>query len=411
MRIILVCAAMLLICGSALAVPRMSLPAGSPCATCHLNSNGGGGRNQVGWETSHKMGAVNFDWWVRKNTVASDRISLGFDSRIQFVHLGRPRYEQNDDGQIETVNPDFKAIPMQLQPEIGIKLTNWLSITGQYNPGPDTSSGKICDPVFAGQSCFESAVIIKPRADLEIRTGMIQPAIGIRPDDHTVYVRSDANDLRRPIIAANYAEWGAEMTYHPVSWFRVEVGGFHTGRLDTALNGRSETADIWPTAYSGRFSFMPRWDFGGPQEETDDSFDDFDDDEPQSGPPLSLNTWIGASILGSGDFYFLNGFLGAGLSNNLEVRFDVSRSMRTIDYVTLNSTVTASWAILDWLVPTLRVDRAQTDLGDETKRAWQYVAGFEFFPVPFVEIRPEYRVVKTGEYLFGQPTVQLHFFF
>ena len=72
---------------SALAVPAC-LPAGSPCATCHQNSNGGG-RNQVGWETA-KMGALDFGWGVRKNTIAHDRISLGFDSRIQFVHLGRP---------------------------------------------------------------------------------------------------------------------------------------------------------------------------------------------------------------------------------------------------------------------------------------------------------------------------------
>ena len=156
---------------------------------------------------------------------------------------------------------------------------------------------------------------------------------------------------------------------------------------------------------------MPRWDFGGPSEDSDDDFDDFDEEEKKPETPISLNTWIGASLLGSGDFYFLNGFLGAGLSNNLEMRFDVSRSVRTIDYVTLNGTLTASWAIWDWLVPTVRVDRAQTDLGSETVEAWQYVAGFEFFPVPFVEIRPEYRVVKTGEYLFGQPTVQLHFFF
>ena len=153
----------LMLSQSALAVPRMSLPAGSPCATCHQNSNGGGGRNQVGWETSHKMGALDFGWGVRKNTIANDRISLGFDSRIQFVHLGRPRYQQDDSGQIEKVDPDFTAIPMQLQPEIGIKLNKWLSVTGQYNPGPDTSKGKICDPVFPGQSCFESALIIKPR--------------------------------------------------------------------------------------------------------------------------------------------------------------------------------------------------------------------------------------------------------
>ena len=42
MRILIVA---VLLCTSslALAVPRMSLPAGAPCATCHHNPVGGGG--------------------------------------------------------------------------------------------------------------------------------------------------------------------------------------------------------------------------------------------------------------------------------------------------------------------------------------------------------------------------------
>ena len=188
------CILVLMLSQSAVAVPRMSLPAGSPCATCHQNSNGGGGRNQVGWETSHKMGALDFGWGVRKNTIAHDRISLGFDSRIQFVHLGRPRYQQDDSGQIEKVDPDFTAIPMQLQPEVGIKLNRWLSVTGQYNPGGHIKRQNLRS-CLSGTILLWSALIIKPRPGIEIRGGMLQPAIGIRPDDHTVYVLT-------PIICA-----------------------------------------------------------------------------------------------------------------------------------------------------------------------------------------------------------------
>ncbi|MEE2786146.1 MAG: hypothetical protein VX589_02335 [Myxococcota bacterium] len=397
------------------AVPRMSLPAGSPCATCHLNSSGGGGRTNVGWESIHSVGAIETNLFGG-NTFADGHVSAGFDMRIQFVHLGRPRQVVNDAGTVEVVDPEFKAIPMQLQPELGIKATDWLRFTAHYNPGPNTfSDGIICDPVFPGQSCYEATAVLKLRPDLELRTGMFQPAIGIRPDDHTVYVRADAYNIRKPIIAPNYADPGAELTYHPISWFRVDAGGVYPQNLDIALNETTQTADLWPAVYSARVTFLPRWDFesqpGGSDDGGDDDFDDFDDPPAPVEPPVSLNTWFGGSILGSGDFYFLTGFAGGGFNNGLEMRLEVSHSARTVDYTTLNGTIAASWAFIDWLVPAIRVDRAQTDIEDETYRSWQYVFGFEFFPLPFVEIRPEYRIVKTDEYLLAQPTVQLHLFY
>ena len=62
-----------------------------------------------------------------------------------------------------------------------------------------------------------------------------------------------------------------------------------------------------------------------------------------------------------------------------------------------------------------RVERGQTQLLtdslDEVAVAWQYVAGLEFFPVPYMEIRPEYRLVDTFDYRFGQATLQVHLFY
>ena len=50
----------------------------------------------------------------------------------------------------------------------------------------------------------------------------------------------------------------------------------------------------------------------------------------------------------------------------------------------------------DWIVFHGRVERAQTervttDILDEVAVTWQYVVGMEFFPLPYLEIRPEYR--------------------
>ena len=61
------------------------------------------------------------------------------------------------------------------------------------------------------------------------------------------------------------------------------------------------------------------------------------------------------------------------------------------------------------------MERAQStylDAGlDEVAVTWQYVAGVEFFPLPYVEVRPEYRLVKTADYMLGYPAIQLHLFY
>ena len=59
----------------------------------------------------------------------------------------------------------------------------------------------------------------------------------------------------------------------------------------------------------------------------------------------------------------------------------------------------------------MRFERAQTTDSDVKTVVTSFVASLEFFPLPFVEVRPEYRIVKTEEYLFGQPTIQLHVFY
>ncbi len=71
----------------------------------------------------------------------------------------------------------------------------------------------------------------------------------------------------------------------------------------------------------------------------------------------------------------------------------------------------ATYAPWDWLVFAARGERARTTLSDRTATTYQYVGGLEFFPLPYLEVRPEYRLVRTDDYLFGQATLQLHAFY
>ncbi|MBU6161625.1 MAG: hypothetical protein KGO50_10915, partial [Myxococcales bacterium] len=47
--------------GEAHATPWMSLQAGTPCATCHTNVQGGGGRTEIGWGNSLYTGMFTYD--------------------------------------------------------------------------------------------------------------------------------------------------------------------------------------------------------------------------------------------------------------------------------------------------------------------------------------------------------------
>ena len=57
--------------------------------------------------------------------------------------------------------------------------------------------------------------------------------------------------------------------------------------------------------------------------------------------------------------------------------------------------------------------------GAQTSTTKQLVLGLQFFPIPYVELRPEYRLIRVAdktpavanEYILGQYTLQLHLFF
>ncbi|MBV71428.1 MAG: hypothetical protein CMH52_08755 [Myxococcales bacterium] len=387
------------------ATPRMSLPAGSPCATCHFSPTGGGGRNEVGYGAMGRTGAFDFRVFD-SNQVVQDRLAMGYNIRIQYAHFGIPVRERNASGTESISIPDPKAIPMQVQINAGATITDGLTVSGSYNAGPKTPDGDVCDPVFPGMSCFELSVQAQSDTGWSARAGMMQPHIGIRPDDHTTLLRGDAAYPRQPVIPPNYAEWGGEIGYQPKSWFRAEMGAFHTDNLDKSLNQGTKASNLWPAAYALRVTFLPRITVGGGQDDSDD-FDDFD--APPPTPPIGINTWFGASIYGSDQFYIANGFMGAGLQNGLESRLEVSHSERNEAYSNSSISLSTTYAIKDWFVPALRVERGVTDAMQKSK-TWQYIGGIEFFLMPGVEIRPEYRVTKTDRYIFGQTTVQLHIF-
>lgn len=407
------------------ATPRMWLTAGTPCGACHVNPSGGEMRTELGWSSMRRTGALTYE---ALGAAADDHatnawfrgsISVGGDFRLLGARLGRPEVVDTPTG-TETRYPDVTWFPMQLQPYLAVRPTNELTLYGSWVVGPETfRAGEICDPVFPGMGCYSTFVLYEPAAaGLSARAGVFQPGIGVRHDDHTILIRGDAADRRTPIIPPSYAEAGAEVAWQPRQWIRGEIGAFHTGNLDESLNSVARTASLWPVAYQARVTVQPALELGGAAShgsaaDAPDDFDDFDDFDAlaEVQHPTVLNTWLGASAYGSGDFLTLNGFAGLGLHQGLAFLAELSRTQRTQRHVTLNGHVGASWSIVPWFVVAARAERAQTDTRDERFVVKQYVAGVEIFPIPYLEVRPEYRLAETDTYRFGQTTLQVHFFY
>lgn len=398
------------------ATPRMSLTAGTPCSGCHYTPSGSGGRTELGWSSMNHVGALTYDQLglkglhdVDSNTWLDGKLSVGIDFRVQAARLGQPEVVDLPTGGTETTYPDITVFPMQVQPYVAVQPTKDLTLYGSFAPGPEVCA----DPVFPGMSCYLAWGMYSFGAGKPfIRAGMLQPTIGIRHDDHTILIRGDAANRRTPVIPPNFAELGAEIGSQPLRWLRVESGVFHNGNLDDALNGNAETTDLWPVSVSARVTFLPQFEFGGSAPAAPaDEFDDFDAEPVPATPPVVLNSWFGVSGFASGDFLMVNGFMGLGLPQGLAFFAETAYSARTIQQDVLNGFVGLQYALKDWFVLSARAERAQTTTATEEEVLWQYVAGVEFFPIPFMEIRPEYRLVENDRYRFGQATVQLHLFY
>ena len=415
-----------------MATPRMSLTAGTPCSGCHYSPNGGGGRTELGWSSMSHTGALTYDQLVLKplhkqeSNMIGGVVSIGMDVRLQGARLGQPIYQGSES---DPAVPDLTWIPMQFQPYLAIKPVEDLVIYGSVMPGPNTSDGNFRDQVYPGMSAFEWWASYQFGATApKIRVGKFQPTFGIRHDDHTILLRGDALSRRTPIIPPNFTEIGAEVSYQPKRWLRAEVGGFRSQNLSQVFDARLEKISLAPYAIVSRFTVLPQFSFtsgGGDDDFGDDDFgdDDFGDDDfgdgGGGGLPTVINTWFGVSSYLSRNFHMLNGFMGAGMNNGLsavaELTFRDNPNVGQTTYQQFNSLFGLNYAWRDWLVLNTRVERGQTEYLtqtlDEVAAAWQYVVGLEFFPLPYLEVRPEYRLVNTFDYLFGQATVQVHLFY
>jgi hypothetical protein len=362
------CAVAWSVASSAIATPRMALEAGSPCLTCHTSPQGGGVRNDVGWYSETGTGAWTPTGMPKSNALLDGRMWFGADIRMQLARLGRPSEAKPE--------PDREFFLMQGHGYVATAPSEWLILYGAVN-------GAAFDRRYPGQSHWEGALQFSPRPSLPlVRLGLIQPSIGIRPDDHTQLLRSNASDPRRPFIPPNYVEPGLEFSYHPISWFELEAGVFLNHYLTETVPGLSSAA-----SWLFRLLFLPqilKW---------------------------GLNTWVGVSGYGSRDFLMANFFLGIGIKGWITLLGEMAETHWEPGKKTDAWSATVGFTPRPWLHLNARAEAAYAAVRDRTYRTHQYVLGVHFVPLPFLQLRPEYRYVRTDAYLLAQYTLQVYAYF
>jgi hypothetical protein len=321
------------------------------------------------------------------NSLFDGLITPGFDMRFQLAKVGDPP------------NDTRKFIPMQIAPYLAIAPSQELSIYGGINVGGivyKAMSKK--NATYAGMSDFDVAVQYQPGVILpSIRVGLIQPSIGIRQDDHTAFVRREAGQTGSPLIPPDYNDLGAEVTYEGMHWLTINAGvynAYYLSQSQVSIGDVSSSFNFSKPSYLVRAVLWPQILKDG------------------------LNGEIGASYFANGDFKMVNAFAGIGMADKATVFGEAMYSTNALDRRVRNLSLIGSYLIEQWLSIHWRYDFGQTEYpGEDLYHAQAMVVGAEIFPLPYIELRPEYRFFQRNQFnqsngsFLGEYTVQLHLFY
>ncbi|MBU3699475.1 MAG: hypothetical protein FGM33_05610 [Candidatus Kapabacteria bacterium] len=376
------------------AIPQFSALSGNRCTNCHIAPSGGGIRNDLGWYSWYDVGMIprdsSFLSWMyeldKENTFFDGLLTLGMDARIQSTRS------------FSSADAKRSTFPMQASLYAAITPIKAVTIEGTFNlaalrTGPN-SDQRI---VYPGQRMGSLSAIIAPSLSLpQLRIGLFRPSIGMRYDDHTMGAFGYATSARRQtLLAPDWSEYGAEITYEGLRWLTLQSGVFGSEGLsqvrisDGGSQNVSAIAGNQPTV-TARAVVWPR------------AFDDM------------LNMWFGASVLRNNVFTLSSAFVGIGLSDHLSLMVDHTAMQLTDVISTKQTTAELLYQASTWAFPFVRLERYWTDQSQAqgTVLTDAAVLGAQIFVAPYVELRPEYRILDTfREGYASRWNLQLHIYY
>ncbi len=350
-------------------------------------------RNDLGWFSWYDVGIIPresdaLSWLYpedESNQFFDDMVSFGMDLRVQSTR--------------SFTSPDAKraTFPMQATLYGSFRPVKAMTLEGQFNVASlRTAPNSDVRIRFPGQRMGLFSAILAPDPDLpSVRLGLFRPAIGIRYDDHTMFAYSYVTSTtRRNYLGPDWGEWGSELTWESKQWLTVNLGifgseGLSQVRLSDGLNEVSAVSGNTPTV-TARAVFWPK------------AFEDL------------YNGYIGGSVLVNNDYRMVSTFLGIGITDYLYLMADLTQVSKDNVSRSTNVTTELGWSIWDPLIVYARYEVGNTSfeqLSDDVS-ARSVIFGSQIFVMPYVELRPEYRIWDTD--LPGTTSrwnVQLHIFY
>lgn len=382
--------------------PEYTLTTGNRCMNCHISPQGGAQRNILGAYARNESSLIQdekilkfFSDFNSMNNFANEKVVWGFDLRWQTARLGDPSNSQR------------KYFGMQAIPYLTYQPINWMKLSGHYNLpyALDFLSDDNKTIRYPGQATWSASIYIQPTYDYPtLRMGYFSPSIGTKYDDHTMFNRAVWTTYPQTILPPDNNEIGIELNYDRPYWIQLTAGIYGTETMSNIklanLNGeRVSLADGKTPAYLFKTVFTPRFNRN------------------------FINTYIGGSYFISNDYNITNLFAGIGLTDKAalmgEYTITEKKDIRNSD----NLMLVLYYPLHQGFAFTLRYEKAYTK--DYTKPNAQeqlsfsnfttdaYVLGANVYPLPNIEIRPEFRILdrKDFESFASQWTLQLHFYY
>jgi hypothetical protein len=379
---------------TAMAIPQFSAISGNRCSNCHVAPSGGGVRNDLGWYSWYDVGLISRDSSFlapmyaidKENTFFDGMLTLGMDARVQSTRS------------FTSPQATRSTFPMQASLYAALTPIKAVTLEGTFNLAA-LRQGASGGPriVYPGQRMGSLSAIIAPSLSLPVlRVGLFRPSIGMRYDDHTMGSYGYATSTsRQTLVAPDWSEYGAEITYEGLRWLTLQTGLFGSEGLSqvrindggtqsvSAITGNQPTitarAVVWPRAINDK-----------------------------------LNMWLGGSVLSNNALTLTSAFAGVGLSDHLSLLLDRT-SMKLNNIIeTENWTAELMYQAATWVFPYIRAERYWTDQVNAagTVLTDAAIIGAQIFLLPYVELRPEYRILDTWKEGYSSRwNFQLHIFY
>ncbi|GIX06958.1 MAG: hypothetical protein KatS3mg115_1361 [Candidatus Poribacteria bacterium] len=366
-----------LLLSPAVALPRFSVMVGEGCTTCHLNPSGQGLRNRYGVEVFGTRELAQSRREALK-TVIGERLRIGGDLRVQ------PYFYLDDRAGVASADPNAQTtgtettiglFTMQTDLYLAWDLQDQLTIyleTDLLNQTAEVFG--MWDP--KGEAGY-------------LKVGRFLPNYGLRIDDHTAFIRGGNPRSRRQGLTdglfwgPNYSDSGLETGFRLLG-LQWTLGAFN-GEAFSPLNDDRELALLGRVE---RFVRLSR----------------------------STHLLLGGNVYSSqnptqealGRLLLAGGFLGiGGKSWTLTAEADWAQ-----DYLPANGAAQTgsptrgahSLAIFvegavraaQGVYLLARLEHFDPDLDADGQRFWRGSLGAEWYPVPYLEIKPTLRYTDQG---------------